>query len=63
MPTCLSHKLIVSYPLSMHNENEKLEKNIKHMNNETIQPPETNAQYLGFGPSLLGAEFARCRVC
>ena len=24
-----------------------------------IQPPETNAQYLGWGPSLLGAEFVR----
>ena len=34
------------------------------MYNETIQPPETNAQYLGRGrvcqgPSLLGAEFVR----
>ena len=35
---------------------------IKHMKNETIQPPETNAQYLGWGPSLLGAEFVRGRV-
>ena len=33
------------------------------MYNETIQPPEANAQYLGWGPSLLGAEFVRCRVC
>ena len=33
------------------------------MYNETIQPPEANAQYLGRGPSLLGAEFVRGRVC
>ena len=33
------------------------------MYNETTQPPETNAQYLGWGPSLLGAEFVRGRVC
>ena len=25
--------------------------------------PETKAQYLGWGPSLLGTEFARDRVC
>ena len=31
------------------------------MYNETIQPPETNAKYLGWGPSLLGAEFVRGR--
>ena len=48
----------------MHNENEKLgKKQIKYMKKETIQPPETNAQYLGWGPSLLGAEFVRGRVC
>ena len=29
------------------------------MYNETIQPPETNAQYFGWGPSLQGAEVAR----
>ena len=40
----------------MHNENEKNgEKKIKYyMYNETIQPPETNTQYLGWRPSLLG---------
>ena len=57
-PIKSSLKLIVPYPLRMLNENEKMEKQIKHMYNETIQPPETNAQYLGFG-----AEFARGRVC
>ena len=31
------------------------------MCDETIQPPETNAQYLGLGLSLLGAEFVRGR--
>ena len=49
-PIKSSLKLIVLYPLRMHNENEKMgEKQIKHMYNKTIQPPETNAQYLGWG--------------
>ena len=56
-PIKSSLKLIVSYPLPMLSENEKLEKYIKHMYNKTIQPPEANAQYLGW------AEFARGRVC
>ena len=33
------------------------------MYNKTIQPAEANAQYLGWVPSLLGAEFVRGRVC
>ena len=33
------------------------------MCNETIQPPETNGTMFLLGPSLLGAEFVRCRVC
>ena len=33
------------------------------MYNETIQPLETNAQYLGWGPILLGAKFVRGQVC
>ena len=33
------------------------------MCDETIQPPETNAQYLGLGLSLLGAKFVRGGVC
>ena len=32
-----------------------------HIYNENIQPPETNAQCLGWGPSLLGAKFVRGR--
>ena len=47
----------------MYNENKKWGKQIKHMYNEIIQPSETNAQYLGWGPSLLGVEFVRGRVC
>ena len=31
-----------------------------HMYKETSQPPEP---YFGWGPSLLGAEFVRGRVC
>ena len=31
---------------------------IKCMENKTIQPPETNAQYLGWGPSLSGAKMS-----
>ena len=62
----MAHKIImqaiVSYPLHTHHEhdeNEILKKNeIKHMYNETIQPPETNDTIF-----LLGAEFARGRVC
>ena len=42
----------------MHNESEILKNEIKYMCKETIQPPETN--YTMF---LLGAEFARGRVC
>ena len=54
-----SRKLIVSYPLRTHDENDILKKNeIKHMCNETIQPPETNGTMF-----LLGAEFFRGRVC
>ena len=33
------------------------------MCNETIQPPETNGTMFLLGPSLLGAEFVRGRVC
>ena len=33
------------------------------MCNETIQPPETNGTIIYWGPSLLGAEFVRGRVC
>ena len=33
------------------------------MFNETIQPPETNGAIFLLGPSLLGAEFVRGRVC
>ena len=40
----------------MLNENEKTGKKIKHMYNETIQPPDTNAQYLGWGLSLSWTE-------
>ena len=55
-----SCKLIVSYPLRTHNENEKCKKNkINDMYNETIQPPETNCTIFLLGPSLLGARFAR----
>ena len=61
-----SLKIIVSYPLRKHNENEKNggKKIINHMYNETIQPLETNAQYFGWGrvckgPSLSGAEMSR----
>ena len=53
-PIKSSGKLIASYPLRMHNENEIL----KNVCNETIQPPETNGTMF-----LLGAEFARGRVC
>ena len=51
-------KLIVSYLLRTHNEYERLNNEIKHMYNETIQPPEANGILF-----LLGAEFARGRVC
>ena len=33
------------------------------MCNETIQPPGTNGTIIYWGPSLLGAEFVRGRVC
>ena len=33
------------------------------MYNGTIQPPETNGTLYWLGPSLLGAEFVRSRVC
>ena len=36
---------------------------IKHTCNETIQPPETNGTIIYWGPTLLGAEFVRGRLC
>ena len=36
---------------------------IKHLYNETIKTPETNNRIFILGPSLLGAEFVRGRVC
>ena len=55
--------IIVSYPLLTQNEYEILRNEIKHMCNETIQPPETNGTMFQLGPSLLGAKFVRGRVC
>ena len=58
---------ISSYPLHTHIEHDENEilgkKEVKHMYNETIQPPETNGTIFLLGPSLLGAEFVRGRVC
>ena len=58
---------ISSYPLHTHIEHDENEilgkKEFKHMYNETIQPPETNVTIFLLGPSLLGAEFVRGRVC
>ena len=51
-----SFKTNVSYP-------KRTQKEIKNMFNELIQPPETNVTTFRLGPSLLGAEFARGRVC